>query len=107
MASTEVRSADYLSHRGLARGIETPQEISRLIVNESVEDGTSARRPARLKGFEASARHMHADKRGSSPATGGQREHLKLINVLAKGHLLGPCAHVRVLNVLQAHSNMV
>lgn len=107
VASSEMHPADYLSHRGLARAIETPQEISRLIVNESVEAGTSARRPARLRGFEASARHMHADKRGSSPATRGQRARLKLINVLAKGHLLGPCAHVCVLvRVLQAHGNI-
>lgn len=42
VASSEVHSPDYLSHRGLARGIETPQEISRLIVYESVEAGTSA-----------------------------------------------------------------
>lgn len=112
VASPEVHSADYLSHRGLAGGIETPQEISRLIANESVAAGTSAHRPARLRGFEASARHMHADKRGSSPATRGQRARLKLINVLAKGHLLGPCTHVCVLpkfrvHVLQAHGNMV
>lgn len=80
------------------------------MVNESVEVGTSARRPARLRGFEARARHMHADKQGSSPATRGQRARLKLINVLAKGHLLGLCAHVFVraryrVHVLPAHDN--
>lgn len=31
---------------------------------------------------------MHTDRRGSSPATRGQRARLKLINVLAKGHLV-------------------
>lgn len=32
---------------------------------------------------------MHADKRRSSPALGGRRARLKLMNVLAKEHLLG------------------
>lgn len=46
---------------------------------------------------------MHADKQGSSPAARGQRARSKLINVLANGHLLGPCAHVSVVTRQRVH----
>lgn len=46
---------------------------------------------------------MHADKQGSSPAARGQRARSKLINVLANGHLLGPCAHVCVVTRQRVH----
>lgn len=73
------------------------------MVHESVEAGTSARRTARMRGFEASARHMHTDKQRSSLAAMGQRAHSKLINVLANEHLLGPCTHVCVVMRQRVH----